>query len=96
MRRRMGRINILNILTVMLLTSCVTLQGKADLVDKRDGKLTLKYFVGRVPNWYESAFRNKAVELCGDKYEVIEKSYRPTTLTVWDDDYYYYWVIACK
>ena len=93
--REIRRINILNILIPLVLTSCVTLQGKADLVDKRDGKLTLEYFVGRVPNWYESAFKNKAVELCGDNYEILEKSYQPTTLTIWDDDCYY-WVVVCK
>lgn len=79
----------------LFLASCQTIQGKADLVDKRDGKLTFKYFTGYVPEWYSTAFDNGAREICPKGYVILEKSDKPTTLTVWEDKYFY-WVVKCN
>jgi hypothetical protein len=79
----------------LLLSGCVTLQGKGEVVDKKNDIYTIKYFTGNFPEMYSSAFENTAKELCRDEYIVIEKSYTPKTLTIFED-YYFYWVIKCS
>ena len=87
--------SILLFISFLLLVSCQTIQGKADLVDNRNGKLTFEYFTGYVPDWYSAAFDNGARDACPQGYKVIEKSDKPSTLTVYKDKYFY-WVIRCN
>ena len=83
------------LLLILLATGCAIVQGTAKLVDRREGKLTLRYFVGQIPDWYGSAFENGAAEQCAHGYDVLEKSYTPSTLTVFDDGFFY-WVVKCR
>lgn len=74
---------------------CATMAGSAQLVDQRDEKLTFKSFVGEKPEWYDSAFENAAKEKCEKGYDVLEKSFKPSTLTVFENGWFY-WVVRCK
>ena len=99
MERLEGAISMLKYLFLgaLMLGGCTTgwFYSKALLVDKRDDKLTLQYFVGEASTFYDSAFESKVNELCPQGYDVLERSYKPTTLTIWDEGYFY-WVVKCR
>ena len=81
------------------LTSCITVRS-ADVIQSKNGTHTLRMNTGtHGESAYKDNFKKTATEICGgeEKYEVLEKAFKPSTLKTNDySDYHFNWVIKCK
>lgn len=87
------------LITVLLLPGCVMLSS-ADIVHQKNGLSTIGYHTGSDgKDLYDDIFKSKATEICaGEQYDVLERSFSPTTLSNFKvlSSYTFYWVIKCR
>lgn len=88
-------------LSLLITLACISCA--ADLVKTSDDQVyTISYRTGSLAfleDKYNNIFERRAEQLCkGKKYEVLEKSRRPSTLKDCGSlvsDEYYFWVVRC-
>ena len=84
---------------LLLTTSCATtVFNSPDIVDKSEGKYTLRMYTGtHGESLYKDNFSDVAEDICkgADSYDILEQSFNPSTLSTHKKGHYY-WVIKCK
>ena len=89
---------LIAILLTQTFMGCATI-WPADMIHEKNGFITLGYYTGALgKDRYDSHFHEAAKKACkGVGYEVVEKSFNPSTLKNYKnlDSGRFYWVVKC-